>query len=110
VVETLVGGAFHEGVISTIERVKNISETIVSQLHNYFLHRRVNNLDIRSIEKAVSYLDRVSLDSLPILPTETCMISGISAQVPVLVIVGPLPPAREPTSTTLSLSSNWHST
>jgi hypothetical protein len=98
------------GVFLTIasQRPHDISETIVSQLHNYFLHRLVNNLDIRSIEKAVSYLDRVSFDSLPILPTGTCVVSGISAQVPVVVSIGTLPPAREPTSTTLSLSSSWH--
>lgn len=98
------------GVFLTIasQRPHDISDTIVSQLHNYFLHRLVNNLDIRSIERAVSYLDRVSFDSLPILPTGTCVISGISAQVPVMVSVGALPPTCEPTSTTLSLSSSWH--
>ena len=49
------------GVFLTLasQRPHDISPTIISQLHNYFLHRLVNNLDVLAIEKAVSYLDRV---------------------------------------------------
>ena len=32
----------------------DIAETIISQLHNYFLHRLINNLDIHAIERAVA--------------------------------------------------------
>jgi DNA helicase HerA-like ATPase len=59
------------GVFLTIasQRPHDISETIVSQLHNYFLHRLVNNLDVHAIERAVAYLDAVSFESIPILGT-----------------------------------------
>lgn len=55
------------GVFLTIssQRPSDISPTIISQLHNYFIHRLVNNKDIDMIDKAVSYLDKVSLESLP---------------------------------------------
>jgi DNA helicase HerA-like ATPase len=97
------------GVFLTIasQRPHDISETIISQLHNYFLHRLVNNLDIRAIEKAVAYLDRVSFESLPILPTGACVLSGVSAQVPVVVKIAELPVEAAPNSRTMSLTTEW---
>ncbi|MFA4084526.1 ATP-binding protein [Mycobacteroides salmoniphilum] len=97
------------GVFLTIasQRPHDISETIISQLHNYFLHRLVNNLDIHAIEKAVAYLDRVSFESLPILPTGACVLSGVSAQVPVVVKIAELPSAFAPNSRTMSVTTEW---
>lgn len=97
------------GVFLTLasQRPHDISETIVSQLHNYFLHRLVNNLDVHAIEKAVAYLDRVSFESLPILPTGTCVLAGVSAQVPVVVRIGGLPSEAAPNSRTMSVTTNW---
>lgn len=97
------------GVFLTVasQRPHDISETIISQLHNYFLHRLVNNLDIRAIEKAVAYLDAVSFESLPILPTGTCVVAGVSAQVPIVVKVGMLPEESQPNSRTMSVTGAW---
>lgn len=97
------------GVFLTIasQRPHDISETIVSQLHNYFLHRLVNNLDIKAIERSVSYLDAVSFESLPILPTGTCVLSGISSQVPLLVTIDQLDDENAPNSQTMVLSQAW---
>ncbi len=89
------------------QRPHDISPTIISQLHNYFLHRLVNDLDIRAIEKAVSYLDRVSFESMPILPTGTCIFSGVAAQIPVMVTVGALEPQFAPNSRTMSVVDAW---
>ncbi|WP_415853887.1 ATP-binding protein [Sinomonas sp. G460-2] len=97
------------GVFLTIasQRPHDISPTIISQLHNYFLHRLVNDLDIKAIEKAVSYLDRVSFESMPILPTGTCILSGVAAQIPVMVTVGELEPQFTPNSRTMSIAETW---
>lgn len=97
------------GVFLTIasQRPHDISETIISQLHNYFLHRLINNLDIHAIEKAVAYLDRVSFESLPILPTGACVIAGVSAQVPVVAKVAALSDEFEPNSRTMSVTTEW---
>lgn len=97
------------GVFLTLasQRPHDISPTIISQLHNYFLHRLVNNLDVHAIEKAVAYLDRVSFEQLPILPRGVCVVAGVSAQVPVIVKVSPLPPESEPNSRTMSVTSEW---
>jgi len=97
------------GVFLTLasQRPHDISPTIISQLHNYFLHRLVNNLDVQAIEKAVAYLDRVSFEQLPILPRGVCVVAGVSAQVPVIVKISPLPPEVEPNSRTMALTSEW---
>lgn len=97
------------GVFLTIasQRPHDISETIISQLHNYFLHRLVNNLDILAIERAVAYLDRVSFESLPILPTGSCVLSGLSTQVPVVVDIEKLSAEYEPNNKTMTLADGW---
>ena len=97
------------GVFLTIasQRPSDISSTIISQLHNYFLHRLINNKDIMAIEKTVSYLDKVSFDSLPILPTGVCILAGLMAQVPVIVKVDEIEKKHEPNNKTIDLVSNW---
>jgi DNA helicase HerA-like ATPase len=89
------------------QRPHDISPTIISQLHNYFLHRLVNNLDIQAIEKAVAYLDRISFESLPILPRGACVVAGVATQVPVVVKIAELPPATAPDSQTMSVTAEW---
>lgn len=97
------------GVFLTIasQRPSDISSTIISQLHNYFLHRLINNNDIVAVEKTISYLDKVSFEYLPILPTGTCIIAGLSAQIPVVVDISEIGEGYEPKSETIKLIKNW---
>ncbi len=105
------------GVFLTIasQRPSDISDTIISQLHNYFLHRLINNKDIDAIEKTVSYLDKVSFDNIPILPQGTCILAGLSAQIPVVIKVDKIPDENEngdkiryaPFNETINLTNNW---
>lgn len=97
------------GVFLTIasQRPSDISATIISQLHNFFLHRLINNNDINAIERTVSYLDRLSFESLPILATGTCILAGISAQVPVMIDIGKINEEFEPDNKTIRLTDNW---
>jgi len=97
------------GVFLTIasQRPSDISSTIISQLHNYFLHRLINNKDIEAVEKTISYLDKVSFEYLPILPTGTCIFAGLSAQVPVVIDMGKIEDGYEPKSETIKLIENW---
>lgn len=89
------------------QRPSDISSTIISQLHNYFLHRLINNKDIEAIEKTVSYLDKVSFESLPILPTGTCILAGLSAKLPVVVKMNKLDGKFQPNSQTIRLTDFW---
>lgn len=97
------------GVFLTIasQRPSDISPTIISQLHNFFLHRLINNNDIKAVERTVSYLDKLSFESLPILPTGTCILAGLSAQVPVMIDIGKIDEKFEPNNKTMVLIDNW---
>lgn len=97
------------GVFLTLasQRPSDISPTIISQLHNYFLHRLVNNNDIAAVEKTISYLDKLSVESLPILPTGTCILTGLFTELPVVVDIGEIGKGMEPSSETISLTRNW---
>lgn len=97
------------GVFLTIasQRPSDISSTIISQLHNFFLHRLINNNDILAVEKTISYLDKLSFESLPILPTGTCVIAGQCLQVPVMVDISQMDKEFEPDNKTIKLVDNW---
>lgn len=98
------------GVFLTVasQRPSDISSTIISQLHNYFLHRLINNNDILAVEKTISYLDKVSFEYLPILPTGTCILAGLLAQVPVVLDVGTIESKKHaPDNETMKLIKNW---
>lgn len=101
------GRKFNVFLTIASQRPHDISDTIISQLHNYFLHRLINEMDIRSIERAVAYLDSVSFESLPILATGTCVMAGIAAELPLMVDIAPLPPEAEPNSRTRPLTKMW---
>jgi DNA helicase HerA-like ATPase len=97
------------GVFLTIasQRPSDISSTIISQLHNYFLHRLINNKDIDAVERTISYLDKVSFEALPIMPTGTCVLAGLSAQVPVMVEIDKIDDDFEPHNKTIRPTDFW---
>lgn len=97
------------GVFLTIasQRPSDISDTIISQMHNYFLHRLINNKDIDAIGKTVSYLDKVSFDSLSILPQGACILAGLSADLPVVIKIDEIDKLYKPYNETIELTKNW---
>lgn len=101
------GRKFRTFLTIASQRPSDISPTILSQLHNYFLHRLINERDIQAIERTVSYLDRVSYEAIPILPTGSCVLAGILAQIPVVVDVGTVPLQNAPNNQTITLVDRW---
>lgn len=97
------------GVFLTIasQRPSDISSTIISQLHNYFIHRLVNNEDIRAIGKAVAFIDQTSYEMISVLPQGACIFTGVASNFPVLVQVDLLPKHQQPKSTTIDLTRMW---
>lgn len=89
------------------QRPSDISETIISQLHNYFIHRLVNNEDIRAIGKAVAFIDSTSYEMISVLPQGACIFTGVASNFPVLVQVDLLPKTKQPQSTTVNLINMW---
>lgn len=92
------------GVFVTIasQRPNDISETIISQAHNYFIHQLINQKDLRTIGNAVSYIDKITEESIPTLPVGTCVFSGIATPMPLKLKVNELPDNAKPDSNTLS--------
>ena len=97
------------GVFLTIasQRPSDISATIISQLHNYLIHRLINNRDLEMVEKAIAYLDKISIESLPILPAGACVLSGIIADLPLILQVDRLKEEEQPESQTIALTASW---
>jgi uncharacterized protein len=90
------------GVFVTIasQRPNDISPTITSQAHNYFIHRLINDRDLNAIASAVSYIDRMTEESIPSLPTGTCIFSGIATTMPLKIAINPLDANSKPQSAT----------
>lgn len=99
------------GVFLTIasQRPSDISPTIISQIHNYFLHRLINNEDIHAVRQTISYLDKVSFEYVPLLPTGTCILAGLLANVPIVLDIGRIEPKKhEPRNKTITLTDKWN--
>jgi len=97
------------GVFLTIasQRPSDISDTIISQLHNYFIHRLVNEEDLRKISKTVAFVDKTSNEMIPILPAGGCLVSGLAINFPVLVQIDRLPSLNRPKSENIDITRAW---
>lgn len=101
------GRKFNVFVTIASQRPYDISSTIISQLHNYFIHKLINNYDIDAISKTVSYLDRLAFDSLSILSTGSCFFAGTAVKIPVKVNIDLLDKEARPNSGTIILQEIW---
>lgn len=97
------------GVFMTIasQRPSDISSTIISQLHNYFVHRLVNENDIEKVNNAISYLDKISVESLPILSTGVCVVAGQLAEMPIVVQIDRIEDKYKPINETIDVVAKW---
>ena len=95
------------GVFVTIasQRPNDISETIISQAHNYFIHQLINQRDLQTIGNAVSYIDKITEESIPTLSIGTCIFSGIVTPMPLKVRINELPDLQKPDSHTIKFES-----
>lgn len=101
------GRKFSTFLTVSSQRPYDISPTIISQLHNYFIHRLINDLDIKAIEKTIAYLDKLSFESIPVLSIGSCFITGLASDIPVKVDVDLLPSEQQPKSETIDLEKAW---
>lgn len=97
------------GVFMTIasQRPYDISPTIISQLHNYFIHRLVNDNDIKQVNNTISYMDKVSVESLPILSTGVCVMAGQMTEMPIMVKINRIEDENKPINETIDLLKAW---
>ncbi|WP_423789503.1 ATP-binding protein [Limosilactobacillus mucosae] len=69
------------------QRPADISPTIISQLHNFFIHRLVNENDLHMLENTMPTLDRNSYNDISSLGQGEAIITGNAMRVPVIVKV-----------------------
>lgn len=89
------------------QRPSDISPTIISQLHNYFIHRLVNDRDLYMIDNTISSLDRVSKETIPTLAPGQTVITGTAFQIPQIIQVDILEEYMQPRSESANLESLW---
>lgn len=69
------------------QRPADISPTIMSQLHNFFIHRLVNDKDLFLIDNTISTLDRLSKSLIPNLSKGACVVTGTAFDLPIIMQV-----------------------
>ncbi len=90
------------------QRPSDISDTIISQLHNYFIHRLVNEEDLRKIHRTIAFSDQTTNEMIPILPAGGCVFAGIASNFPVLARVSILPAGNQPQSENVDIQNIWY--
>ena len=97
------------GMFVTIasQRPADISPTIVSQLHNFFIHRLVNDRDLFLINNTISTLDATSRGLIPGLAQGCCVVAGTAFDIPMVIQVDRLSSNRQPASEDVDLEKLW---
>lgn len=97
------------GMFVTIasQRPADISPTIVSQLHNFFIHRLVNDRDLFLISNTISTLDGISRSMIPGLSQGCCVVTGTAFELPMVIQVDRLPTDKQPASEDVDLENLW---
>lgn len=85
------------------QRPSDISQTIISQMHNYFIHKLVNPYDLNRIRKAVAFLDENSMNTLTVLGPGECIVSGTAVKMPCFVHMDQLEKEYRPSSENVKL-------
>ncbi|HIB66930.1 ATP-binding protein [Marinobacter sp. LM1] len=97
------------GVYLTLssQRPADISPTIVSQIHNFFIHRLVNERDLMLLDNTISTLDSSSKALIPTLAKGCCVVTGTAFDLPMILKVDPLLPDLRPDSDDVNLEELW---
>tara|TARA_R110002049_G_scaffold269032_1_gene445808 strand:+ start:5837 stop:7621 length:1785 start_codon:yes stop_codon:yes gene_type:complete len=89
------------------QRPADISPTIMSQIHNFFIHRLVNDKDLFLIDNTISTLDSLSKSLIPNLSKGCCIVTGTAFDLPIIMQVDKLKDGRRPDSDDVDLKKLW---
>lgn len=89
------------------QRPADISPTIMSQLHNFFIHRLVNDRDIKLLENTISSLDDLSKQMIPNLAKGCAIITGTSFDIPMIVQFNEMSEDSRPDSDDINIKVLW---
>ncbi|WP_188008058.1 ATP-binding protein [Photobacterium damselae] len=89
------------------QRPADISPTIMSQLHNFFIHRLVNDRDLKLLENTISSLDELSRQMIPNLSKGCAIITGTSFDIPMVVQFHEMSHGSRPDSDDINIAKLW---
>src|SRR5690606_37489303 len=89
------------------QRPADISPTIMSQIHNFFIHRLVNDRDLQLLDNTISSLDSLSRSMIPNLAKGCAVITGTSFDLPMIVQFIRLKDEHQPDSDDVNLRELW---
>ncbi|AIT08552.1 nucleotidyltransferase [Candidatus Francisella endociliophora] len=89
------------------QRPADISATIMSQIHNFFIHRLVNDRDLFLLDNTISTLDNLSKKMIHNLSKGSCVVTGVSFDIPLLLQVEKLNIEKQPDSQDIDLNKLW---
>lgn len=89
------------------QRPADISPTIMSQLHNFFIHRLVNEKDLAMIENTMPTLDRTSFGMIPSLGQGETVLTGRAFPISIFAHVSHASKEYRPKSDDIILTDIW---
>ncbi|MBF1153219.1 MAG: ATP-binding protein [[Eubacterium] sulci] len=89
------------------QRPADISQTITSQLHNFFIHRLVNDKDLRMLENTMPTLDKGSYKKISTLGKGEAIVTGNALSIPLFIKVDKEETVR-PNSDDIILTDIWN--
>ncbi len=92
------GRKYGLGLVLSSQRPSELSRTVLSQCNTFLLHRLSNDRDQDIVHRLVPENLRGMLRELPSLPSQTAILLGWAAELPVLVRMNELPTGQQPRS------------
>lgn len=101
------GRKFGMFITLSSQRPADISPTIISQIHNFFIHRLINDRDLFLLDNTVNTLDTLSRSLIPNLSKGSCIITGTSFDLPMVLQIERLAKEKQPDSEDVDLENLW---
>ena len=92
------GRKFGLGLVLSSQRPSELSPTVLSQCNTFLLHRISNDRDQDLVHRLVPDNLKGLLRELPSLPSQSAILLGWAAELPILVRMNDLPKAQQPRS------------
>lgn len=85
------------------QRPSDISSTLVSQIHNFLIHKLVNERDLSMVRNVVSTLSKKEYEFIPQMGQGMCVVSGTRFSIPQIIQVDNLLKDERPNSEDIDL-------
>lgn len=86
------------------QRPSDISNTIVSQIHNFLIHKLINENDLYLVKNVITTLSKKEYDFIPQMGQGMCVASGTRFKIPQIIQVDNLIEGKRPDSDDIELS------